>query len=60
METISYLVRDHPYRALQRVDIFSPAYLLSNVLWSSLAGSGDGSVYAWNVRSGKVQKDISC
>lgn len=23
METISYLVRDHPYRALQRVVIFS-------------------------------------
>lgn len=56
METISYLVRNHPYRALQSLP---SSVLLSNALWSSLAGSGDGSVYAWNVRSGKVQKNMS-
>lgn len=39
-------------------EVLPSSLLLSNVLWSSLAGSGDGSVYAWNVRSGKVQKDI--
>ncbi|XP_066393068.1 protein ANTHESIS POMOTING FACTOR 1-like isoform X2 [Miscanthus floridulus] len=25
-----------------------------------ISGSGDGSVYAWNVESGKVQKNMSC